>query len=221
MEEFLKTHNIEGLQQARAFSVSFPYHNSQKASESERREIKDIIRQKEYNKSGSDIVTLDSNGNKTLYLIDHSSHSVFLSNEKEDKKRGVENDLFGIREVYNIDKLSSDDIREITKNIASDYQNSETAIRNWLQRLGVTSENLPGIDITSAIKRGIRDNDQVDAEAGRSGKQTNKDRDSFDSRANKGILPLYTTEQGEVYGFVDKDGNIYLDETKISPEHPI
>ena len=35
------------------------------------------------------------------------------------------------------------------------------------------------------------------------------------------ILPLYTTEQGEVYGFVDKDGNIYLDETKISPEHPI
>ena len=32
---------------------------------------------------------------------------------------------------------------------------------------------------------------------------------------------LFTTPQGEVYGFVDKDGNIYLDETKISPEHPI
>ena len=67
MEEFLKTHNIEGLQQARAFSVSFPYHNSQKASESERREIKDIIRQKEYNKSGSDIVTLDSRVSSSLY----------------------------------------------------------------------------------------------------------------------------------------------------------
>ena len=34
-------------------------------------------------------------------------------------------------------------------------------------------------------------------------------------------LPFFTTPQGEVYGFVDKDGNIYLDETKISPEHPI
>lgn len=221
MEEFLKTHNIEGLQQARAFSESFPYHNSQKASESERREIKDIIRQKKYNKSGSDIVTLDSNGNKTLYLIDHSSHSVFLSNEKEDKKRGVENDLFGIREVYNIDKLSSDDIREITKNIASDYQDSETAIRNWLQRLGVTSENLPGIDIDAAIKRGIRDNGQVDVKTRGFGKQANKNRSGLDSREDKGVLPLYTTEQGEVYGFVDKDGNIYLDETKISPEHPI
>ena len=31
----------------------------------------------------------------------------------------------------------------------------------------------------------------------------------------------FTTPQGEIYGFVDKEGNIYLDETKISPEHPI
>lgn len=220
MEEFLKTHNIEGLQQARAFSESFPYHNSQKASESERREIKDIIRQKKYNKSGSDIVTLDSNGNKTLYLIDHSSHDSFLSNEKEDSKNGVENDLFGIRKVYNIDKISSDDIREITRSIAGDYKNSETAIRNWLQRLGITSGNLPGIDITAAIKRGIRDNDQVDVKTRGFGEQTNKNRGSFDSRKNKGILP-FLTPQGEVYGFVDKEGNIYLDETKISPEHPI
>ena len=36
----------------------------------------------------------------------------------------------------------------------------------------------------------------------------------------KGI-ETFTTPQGEVYGFVDKDGNIYLDETKISPEHSI
>ena len=34
-------------------------------------------------------------------------------------------------------------------------------------------------------------------------------------------IELFTTPQGEVYGFVDKNGNIYLDETKISPEHPI
>ena len=84
MEEFLKTHNIEGLQQARAFSESFPYHNNQKASESERREIKDLIRQKKYNKSGTDIVTLDSNGNKTqiIPLILYS----FLMKEKIRKK---------------------------------------------------------------------------------------------------------------------------------------
>ena len=34
-------------------------------------------------------------------------------------------------------------------------------------------------------------------------------------------LPFYLTPEGEVYGFLDKDGNIYLDETVIKPEHPI
>ena len=40
------------------------------------------------------------------------------------------------------------------------------------------------------------------------------------SRTNDDIT-TFTTPQGEVYGFVDKEGNVYLDETKISPEHPI
>lgn len=40
------------------------------------------------------------------------------------------------------------------------------------------------------------------------------------SRTNNDIT-TYTTPQGEIYGFVDKEGNVYLDETKISPEHPI
>lgn len=31
----------------------------------------------------------------------------------------------------------------------------------------------------------------------------------------------FTTPQGEVYGFVDKDGNIYLDEDVINPSHPL
>ena len=34
-------------------------------------------------------------------------------------------------------------------------------------------------------------------------------------------IETFTTPQGEVFGFVDKEGNIYLDETKITPEHPI
>ena len=29
------------------------------------------------------------------------------------------------------------------------------------------------------------------------------------------------TPDGEVYGFVAPNGDIYLDETKINPEHPI
>ena len=43
------------------------------------------------------------------------------------------------------------------------------------------------------------------------------------SRSNQRTSELakFQTPQGEIYGFVDSEGNIYLDETKISPEHPI
>ena len=34
-------------------------------------------------------------------------------------------------------------------------------------------------------------------------------------------IEKFQTPQGELYGFVDKDGKMYLDETVISPEHPI
>lgn len=34
-------------------------------------------------------------------------------------------------------------------------------------------------------------------------------------------IRMFKTPNGEVYGFVDKEGNIYLDENVISPEHPI
>ena len=31
----------------------------------------------------------------------------------------------------------------------------------------------------------------------------------------------FMTHAGEIYGFIDSEGNVYLDETKISPEHSI
>ncbi len=43
---------------------------------------------------------------------------------QENKKRGIETDLFGIRRKFNINKLTEDDIRYITRNIASDYGGS-------------------------------------------------------------------------------------------------
>lgn len=35
------------------------------------------------------------------------------------------------------------------------------------------------------------------------------------------MLPFFMTPNGEIYGFVTKNGDIYLDDTIISPEHPI
>ena len=44
--------------------------------------------------------------------------------------------------------------------------------------------------------------------------------DSLANIESQGI-ETFITPRGEVYGFVDKAGNIYLDTNKTSPEHPI
>lgn len=43
----------------------------------------------------------------------------------------------------------------------------------------------------------------------------------YDNAVKESDLPFFKTPDGEVYGFVDKEGNIYLDENVISPKHPI
>ena len=213
MEDFLKTHKLEYLQQLiKPYGKEKPYKNFRHKGKIS--EILSIVKAKKYNKAGTDAVTLGSEGHRRIYLIDHSADSELTENLKD-------GDGFGIRNVYKLTSLTYNDIREITRNIASDYQNSKTAIRDWLQKLGVRPENLPGVDIDAAIKGGIGDYDKMDAKTRGFEKQALKDRSSLSSGENQGILPFYMTSTGEVYGFVDKDGNIYLDETKISPEHPI
>ena len=221
-----------------------PYHNKQKANKEQRDEIINQILHKEYNASGTDILKV---GNQ-LFLIDHTSIDDLNKNFVKDGKIS-DGEGYGIRKKYNFAKLTETNLNEIIRNIASDYRNSETTIQHRLQELGITAEQLSGIDITAAIQRGAGNNGQVDAQAGGQRIQANTDRSSTDSGENQRVLseslksamrlwesmgfnademlsddvdmPFFTTPEGEVYGFVDKEGNIYLDEEVISPEHPL
>lgn len=52
---------------------------------------------------------------------------------------------------------------------------------------------------------------------------TNKGRSNGQSSVNYDNYEIeyFTNSIGEIYGFIDKEGNMYLDETKINLEHPI
>jgi len=102
---------------------------------------------------------------------------------------------------------------------------------------------MSGIGFTAPIQRGIREHGQMNAEARGAGVQARPNGSSADSGENQGLLhstsrrngitiapyssfvdeslQFFKTPQGEVYGFVDKGGNIYLDETIVSPNHGI
>lgn len=211
MKEFLETHKLEYLQQAITYGKEHPYKNSEYKGKIP--EIIEIVKANKYNNPGTGVVTLDSDKHNVVYLFDHSADKELADNLNK-------GDGAGIRKAYNIENLSENDIREFARNISSYYRNSEGTIRSRLQKLGISSEHLPGIDIDAAIQGGIRDNVEMVDKTGESVRQTFKDRGSINSRKNQGVLP-FMTPQGEIYGFVDKEGNIYIDETVISSEHLI
>lgn len=200
-----------------------PYLNSKHKSKVS--EILDVVKSKKYGKPGTDVITLDSEGHRRIYLIDHSADKDLTDNLRD-------GDGFGIRKVYSVGKITKDDIREIIRNIASSHNFSEKDIYNVLSQVGITSEHLSGIDIAAELKMVPSSDDSMVLSTRGEGVLADNDRSGVDGRESQGSTRLedkagydgietFTTPQGEVYGFVDKDGNIYLDETKISPEHPI
>ena len=228
MEQYLKDHNISSLQQATGFYGSGKgdpiYVNGNYRNEIS--EILDIVKTNKYNKPGTDAVTLDSENNKFIYLIDHSADK-----ELEDNLKGGR-DGFGIRKVYNIDKLTEDDVKEIIRNISPGYEFSTTRVLHILQNLGLTQEYLSVsyVDaqlqalIDSYVKVYGRDRSKWPVQGYGSRRYNNNS--SRSGISVKGLLgkegeEFLVTPQGTVYGFVDKEGNIYLDETTITSEHPI
>ncbi len=224
MAEFLKTHDIRLLQQMiTAYGKQRPYLNSQNRAAVP--EILDVVKQKEYTVPGTDVVTIDRDDHRTIYLIDHSSDAELADNLKN-------GDGFGIRDTFNIDTITSDDCRKIIRNIASSNNFSARSIYNVLSKVGITDRHLRGIDIDAELKMvAAADDSVVLPDGGEGGGADNYGRGVDGRESQKGTgqtgrigndgIETFTTPQGEVYGFVDKDGNIYLDETKISPEHPI
>jgi hypothetical protein len=223
MKEYLKSHKLEYLQQAITYGKEHPYENANYRGKIP--EILSIVKAKKYNKSGTDAVTLDSENHSIIYLIDHSADGELADNLKDGEG-------FGIRAVYNVNTITKDDIREIIRNIANDYGGSEVSIRHRLQNLGFRQEDLSGIDITTELKMVSSPNDNMVLSRRREWASSNNNRSSsngregtkgsrLEDRAGKDGIEFFTTPQGEIYGFVTKDGEIYLDETVISPEHPI
>lgn len=128
------------------FSEEKPYYNKRKATRSQRDDIISQVIKNKYQTSGTDIIKIG----RTLFLVDHTTaedlYTNFMINGKIPDGRG-----YGIRNKFNFAKLNEVDLHEIIRNIASDYQGSEELIQHRLQEFGITSEQLPGIDITSAI----------------------------------------------------------------------
>ncbi len=197
------------------FGINNPYNNKAKANKPQRDRIINAIIHNKYEAKGTDIIKIGGQ----LFLVDHTDaedlYKSYLKNGEIPDGQG-----YGIRKKYTFAKLTKEDLYEITTNIATSYNLDETSLRNRLQELGVKPRNLSSIDFAAAIRAGNRNNGMGYGQSRRGGNQAISDTSSAIGRENQGE-EFFLTPQGEIYGFIAPNGDMYLDETVVSPEHPI
>lgn len=120
-------------------------------------------------------------------------------------------------DIIEVDKIDSNIKEEI-----NDYKGDSTSIDRRSIRDEAAKRQRGGNSYNAQERGSNADNDRLDSETpqGESIKLQG-DNDSGKHKTGSEVTQDFTTPQGEVYGFVTKNGEIYLDETKISPEHPM
>lgn len=214
MEEFLKTHNVIGLQQYIAKN-SLPKGEVAVLSST-------LMSKYGNNPSYGDVIQtanyeyiVNYKGAGEFDIIEYHQIDNNLNERINDTERGE------ISKAY--DSLSSED--GITqRQYKSDSYNIEDRESNG-NNVGLDKSAPQGKPIQSQGNDGSSQHKEwreikKDSATGRIS-FIDGDGRTVDTTEDWNSTQAFTTPQGEVYGFVDKEGNIYLDETKISPNHPI
>ncbi len=221
MGEFLKSHNIGSLQQA-VDDIQAAYGKRRKKRTIFNSDLKDVDIEaiQEY------IESLPNNTDisKGLYLYNKYTKRIYkfntsLSQYKDNRLEG--RDGFEILDVLETNELNEEQINEIENG----FKENKTGFDSWLKRTGYEKRTRNGRN--ELVKNGetIDNHDGLDSHTlSGASRRGQSDRDSQGNQGENSIkdsIPFFTTPQGEIYGFIDLEGNIYLDETVISPEHPI
>ncbi len=199
--------------------------------------------------SSQDAPTRTSDGHGSVYNAKHQIET-FTTPQGEVfgfvDKEGLEylqegQEGFLCKAKIDITGLSGEQINEIKNNYEDDRGNNEATkwLEHWIERNGYSERYLNSDSIDAEDRKSATDNAGLDIQAqegksvrGQGVKNSPEDfgtgqiKTGFDGTngpryiSGEGV-EYFLTPQGEVFGFVDKEGNIYLDETKITPEHPI
>ena len=226
--KYLKEHGYDDITQSIIpYGKNRPYLNKSIKSDIKKK-ILSAIRGRNYNNSGTDVVNLDGR----IYLFDHESSEEL---EKDLNDKNFRGDGFGVRSTYNVNNITKNNVREIIRKIAKGYNYDKKRIYTVLQTLGIKQGYLSELNIDAELQIAIStDNGLYGKDSGKTSTNTTGNRRNNNGSAQGtggegkigqsrqiNDIQTFTTPSGEIYGFVTKDGGIYLDETVISPEHPI
>ena len=162
---------------------------------------------------------------RTSFKGEHYNYAKYTTEEREriskevrELKRKWEKES----KAYNDLRKQQDDLRKkINSTKHSLYKRiaGEAESRTVQRRLGLSDKERRESLFTDEMYKDVAKEDLIFLQDGLN--ESASQPVSETPRENTDVIQQFSTPQGEVYGFVDKDGNIYLDEDVISPEHPI
>jgi hypothetical protein len=221
MKEFLKTHKIEGLQQAVAGSQLKFAHGVRKPKGIDEYLLSSAIMTQAntfehltetlQNNTGEVVKRVIFFGDNAYLWSTENGYNFFIEQSLSINTRNY-NTINAWIDTYGTDSKTFDVIRSIEK-----LRSTKERKHRYIELTKQQGANV----YTSANSR--MDGHKQLANSLPTEVDGNSLANSEGQESFRGIedSQFFTTPQGEIYGFVDKDGNIYLDETKISPEHPI
>ena len=222
----------EGLNGEAQMAIGKKASINNSLSSSEKENIRTLL--KTINKTGT---TLLDNGEGTMYLLDHADR------EDIESRNPRKEDGFNCRLKFSTEGYTKEDINAIKKQIENGNVRDQKSFDKWaeshLDQQGRDNSDSFVAEVRAANANNDRLHLQTSEREPLRGRGDRSGQEDFgtgfikvynnDGTNGPRYIPIntqdvtqtFTTPQGEVYGFVDKKGDIYLDETVISPEHPI
>lgn len=247
MIQYLNEHSYNSIQEA-IMGIDDYYLNSEYLDIIP--ELQEIVKANKYNKAGTDAVVLNSD-EQTIYLIDHSNQEEFEVHKNEGRHGvGIRN-VYKLKEltkdeireiIRNISPKYDYSARRIDHALQAIGLTKEhltgISLDDELKRIADSNVVLYGKDRRNwptggyGSRRfnynGSKHSRRDEGSLGQEEQQvdnvgsgvTNITAQQWNDDFQK-ALQSFITPQGEIYGFVAPNEDIYLDETVISPEHPI
>ena len=126
---------------------------------------------------------------------------------------------FFVEQALTINEENYQEINKLLETYGTDRWTTD-AINSLERSKNSTERSLGYLDIAKSARN--RFSNRQNNRYGKTSDGTGVDGNPVaNTESQKDGIATFTTPKGEIYGFVDKAGNIYLDETVISPEHPI
>lgn len=227
MEKYIKEQGIDNI----LLSKSKPSINNEMSDE-EKENIRTLL--KAINKTG---ISFLDNGEGTMYLLEHADR------EDIEKRIPKKEDGFNCMLKFSTEGLTEEDINQVKEKIKYGNIKDQRSFDKWFKSyLNQQRRNISN-SIDAEDRRTNGYNDSLDTRSSEGKTNTGQSYQNSKENLGTGFIRVYNndgtnspryipinysvedyffkTPLGEVYGFVTPDGRMFLDETKINPEHPI